>query len=97
MFISRADDHRCYALTDVWMRRGAEEQPEAKYGDLAALAIGKTDKALNWHGFIELYEQIFFPLREKPIKFLEIGIFKGGSIEVWQDYFPKAKIYGKFS
>jgi len=73
---------------------GTEEQTEAKYGDLATLAMGKTDKAMNWHGFIELYEQIFFPLRDKPIKFLEIGIFKGGSIEVWQDYFPKAKIYG---
>jgi len=45
-----------YAFADVWMRGGAKEQPGAKYGDLAALAMGKTDKALNWHGFIDLYE-----------------------------------------
>jgi hypothetical protein len=46
------------------------------------------------HGFIELYEHIFFPLKNSPIKILEIEIGAGGSLRVWRKYFPEAKIYG---
>jgi hypothetical protein len=37
---------------------------------------------------------LFEPLRNKPIKFAEIGIFRGSSILVWRYFFPRARIYG---
>ncbi|TCK06639.1 class I SAM-dependent methyltransferase [Phorcysia thermohydrogeniphila] len=48
-----------------------------------------TDK---WEGYIEFYEEIFSPFREKPIRLLEIGIQNGGSLEIWKKYFTKAKL-----
>lgn len=67
--------------------------PAQKFGDLSRMAKGKTDK-MDTHGFTEIYEHIFFPLRNSPIKVCEIGIWKGGSLQVWRDYFPKATVYG---
>jgi len=65
-----------------------------QFGELSSLAEGKTDKAMDAHGFTEIYEHIFYPLKNKPVKILEIGIGKGGSLALWQEYFPNANIYG---
>ena len=47
------------------------------------------------HSYIDFYEQIFFPLREKQINILEIGIYGGISILLWERYFKNAeKIVG---
>ncbi|MBR19559.1 MAG: hypothetical protein CMA64_05385 [Euryarchaeota archaeon] len=46
-----------------------------------------------WHSYSELYEADFEPMRNKPIKILEVGTFRGESINVWLDYFPNAIIY----
>jgi hypothetical protein len=67
---------------------------EYKFGKLSSLALGKTDKAMDWHGFTELYEHIFYPLKNKPIRIFEIGIKKGGSLILWRDYFPNATVFG---
>lgn len=66
----------------------------APFGDLDRLAIGRTDKAPEMHGFTEIYERFFLPLRNEPIRILEIGIDQGGSMRMWSDYFPKAEIFG---
>lgn len=51
--------------------------------------------------FIERYEQLFEPIRHKPLTLLEIGIggYKdpdkgGGSLRMWSEYFPAATIVG---
>jgi hypothetical protein len=49
---------------------------------------------MDGHGFTELYEQIFFPMKDSPIRIFEIGILDGGSLILWRDYFPNAEIYG---
>jgi hypothetical protein len=72
----------------------AELSKAKKHGELSLLALGKTDKAMNWHGYTEIYEHIFNPLKNSPIKICEIGIEEGGSLILWRDYFPKATIYG---
>ena len=51
------------------------------------------DKASK-HKYHTVYEPDFEPLRDKEINILEVGIFKGDSIKVWLDYFPKATVYG---
>lgn len=65
----------------------------SEFGELSLMAASKTDKAMNRHGFTEIYERFFFPLRNDPIRFFEIGIAKGGSLVLWSDYFPKASIF----
>lgn len=51
-----------------------------------------TDK--NNHGFIDEYASLFEKFREENFNFLEIGVFMGASIKMWNDYFTNAKIYG---
>ncbi|MDP7265737.1 MAG: hypothetical protein QGH39_09300 [Candidatus Thermoplasmatota archaeon] len=72
----------------------AESSEKYNFGELSALAHGKTDKSMEYHGFTEIYEHIFFPLKDLRIKIFEIGIAKGGSLFLWQDYFTNATIYG---
>jgi SAM-dependent methyltransferase len=43
--------------------------------------------------YIEFYSKLF-PPGFKINKFLEIGVLNGGSLKMWEEYFPKAKIYG---
>ena len=46
------------------------------------------------HGYERVYEPAFKDIRNEPLRILDIGIFKGASIEVWLDYFPNATIVG---
>jgi hypothetical protein len=49
----------------------------------------------KWHHYIPLYDRYFSAFRGKKIKFLEIGVCKGGSLQMWRKYFGKeAIIYG---
>src|SRR5512135_3110876 len=63
------------------------------FGDLYSLARGKTDKA-DTHGFTEIYEHMFYPLKSSPIRICEIGIAWGGSLDVWSRYFSRATVFG---
>lgn len=53
--------------------------------------LKKTDhRALTkWKHYFQIYEREMNRFLNKPISFLEIGVFKGGSIPMWKDYFPK--------
>ena len=46
----------------------------------------ETDKIAN--GFMPDYERILEPFRQRPVRVLEIGVFKGGSCKLWSDFFP---------
>lgn len=46
------------------------------------------------HPYTAPYSLLFEPLRHKPIKFAELGVFRGASVRAWRAYFPEAKIYG---
>ncbi|HUI65957.1 MAG TPA: class I SAM-dependent methyltransferase [Bacteroidota bacterium] len=52
-----------------------------------------TDKP-TFDSYFRNYERIFAPLVAKPVRLLELGINKGGSLELWRDYFPKGTIAG---
>ncbi len=58
-----------------------------------------TDKTSEGHGFngknyMNRYEFLFSPIREKVKSILEIGVLGGASLRVWEEYFPNATIYG---
>jgi hypothetical protein len=61
------------------------------FGQLAA-AARDTDKGPSQHNYTELYERLFFEWRNEPITIFEIGIANGGSLKMWQEYFPQARI-----
>ena len=45
------------------------------------------------HSYIEYYNQLFEPYKDKKINFLEIGLFFGHSIDLWDKYFnPESNI-----
>ena len=50
-----------------------------------------TDKSS--HGYTDVYYEAFKSLRDKPIKYLEIGVYHGQSILAFKDFFPNAEIY----
>jgi len=51
-----------------------------------------TDKIT--HRYLEVYDPILAPWVDKEIKLLEIGIHKGGSLQLWRDYFRLGTIIG---
>ena len=53
----------------------------------------RCDKGTK-HNYDKVYSELWESLRNKPINFLEVGIFKGLSTEAFLEYFPKAKFYG---
>ena len=52
-----------------------------------------TDKA-TLHRFTSFYNTLFSEKRRNVRRFLEIGVYKGESIEMWRDYFTSAKVFG---
>ena len=53
----------------------------------------KNDSNKKHHDYESVYEPYFRDLKNKEIKMLEIGIYKGGSAKTFRDYFFKSKIY----
>lgn len=52
-----------------------------------------TDK-ITHHGYHRFYPIFLDKLRDKEITMLEIGTEENKSLYMWQNYFPKARIYG---
>ncbi|MBF0265779.1 MAG: class I SAM-dependent methyltransferase, partial [Gammaproteobacteria bacterium] len=53
-------------------------------------------KVINkWRHYFPIYEKHLSPWRNKSINFLEIGVSKGGSLQMWHRFFgPMATIVG---
>jgi len=51
-----------------------------------------TDKVT--YGYLDVYDPILLPWVGNEVKLLEIGIYQGGSLELWRDYFPLGTIIG---
>jgi hypothetical protein len=41
----------------------------------------------KWAHYFEAYERELTRFRHRPIRFLEIGVFKGGSLPMWREFF----------
>jgi hypothetical protein len=44
--------------------------------------------------YLEVYDPILIPWVGKAITVLEIGVYRGGSLKLWRDYFPRGTIVG---
>jgi len=62
-----------------------------------------TDKGtlypnVSVHGYAPLYDELLTPLRDKPIRMLEVGVCMEGtegghSVRMWRDYFTSAQLF----
>jgi len=49
----------------------------------------------KWHHYFEIYSRHFGPYRNRPVRMLEIGVYRGGSLRMWKKYFhPESTIVG---
>lgn len=67
--------------------------PAAPQLGVLSAAAAATDKGPSQHNYTELYERLLFQWKDDPIKIFEIGVAEGGSLAMWQSYFPNARIF----
>lgn len=49
----------------------------------------------KWHHYFDVYERHLAPYHNRPVTLLEIGLWQGGSLRMWREYFgPAARICG---
>ena len=41
----------------------------------------------KWHHYFDIYERFLAPYRGQPVTVLEIGLWRGGSLRMWREYF----------
>jgi hypothetical protein len=56
------------------------------------LSVYDTDKITN--RYLIQYEPFLAPYVDAPVKLLELGIHRGGSLRLWRDYFARGSIVG---
>lgn len=57
--------------------------------------FSRWERINKWRHYLDIYERYLGPLRGTPIRLLEIGVFKGGSLRLWREYFgPQAELFG---
>jgi hypothetical protein len=49
----------------------------------------------KWSHYFDIYERFFERYVDQEVTILEIGVYRGGSLKMWKEYFgSKAQIYG---
>ncbi|AUX68151.1 hypothetical protein CHX26_00245 [Porphyrobacter sp. HT-58-2] len=74
-----------------------EQIDKTKYpGRCADIFFGNDKEGVfKWLHYLPIYDRIFGKYVDQPIRFLEIGVFRGGSLNLWREFFgPAATIYG---
>lgn len=62
------------------------------YEEIHSTAKLKSDK---WIHYFDIYDQYFNKFRNKSPTMVEVGVYDGGSIETWVEYFGEgANVYG---
>lgn len=55
----------------------------------------KSNQLHKWEHYFEIYDRHFHPYRGTGPVVVEIGVYHGGSLKMWKDYFgPGARIFG---
>lgn len=70
----------------------AVQETEYQYLDRLAVEAG-ADKSTLFHNYTEVYADYFGKIRDRKLTFLEIGIYEGASVKLWEKYFPNADLH----
>lgn len=83
------------AISD-FEHKGGRPENESRDGVFEELFWSQSERPLTkWHHYFSIYDRHFAPFRGRPIKFLEIGVAKGGSLDIWRKFFGEdATIFG---
>jgi hypothetical protein len=95
----RAHEGICRFQFDSHEASDIERDIQEKYendSELLGLFVKNRGNVVHkWHHFIPLYDRYFSPFRSRPVRFLEIGVSNGGSLQMWRKYFgDDAIIFG---
>lgn len=71
-------------------------EEEKNRSDLHRLFYSNDGQIVHkWKHYLSIYDRHLSRYRNKPVRLLEIGVFKGGSLQLWRKYFgPQATIFG---
>ena len=53
----------------------------------------RTDKNTQ-HSYLDLYQKLLYSKKDTAKNVLEIGVWEGGSIKLWNDFFTNAIVHG---
>lgn len=69
---------------------------KAHGGEMATLVFANEGEIVHkWLHYLPIYDTIFSRFRGTNVRFLEIGVFNGGSQKIWREYFGgEATIFG---
>ena len=67
---------------------------EEKFMRSSQLPLHQYDSDKITAGYLKRYDPIFQPWLNKEIVLLELGVYKGGSLLLWRDYFQFGTIIG---
>lgn len=57
-------------------------------------SLGARHRANKPTSYFQIYGEFLAPLRERPVRLLELGIATGASLLMWRDYFPAGLVSG---
>lgn len=91
----RAKGIREAAFSGTSIRQDIEERIGFR-GDIVDIYVTETPRLIHkWHHYLPIYDRYFSSWRNRPVRFLEIGVSQGGSLGFWRQYFgPDAIIFG---
>ncbi|HVQ07454.1 MAG TPA: class I SAM-dependent methyltransferase [Allosphingosinicella sp.] len=56
--------------------------------ELESIFLGHEGRPIHkWAHYLPIYDRLFALYRARPVTFLEIGVNRGGSLEMWRRYF----------
>lgn len=80
----------CYSVTDLVPDRIITHNRLEDF-----FFYGRHNPIRKWWHYFEIYHQYFNRFVGSNVKMLEIGVYKGGSLQMWKDYFGnKAMVVG---
>jgi Methyltransferase domain len=81
-------------MTPTTANRGLRSPTLDELAEKHGTDKGTVSQDLEPKGYTRLYERYLGPLRHEPITLLEIGVQAGASLRMWEEYFPRARIFG---
>jgi hypothetical protein len=88
---------RALAAKAAWTMASASDEPKIDENPLRDFFNARTEGRgiWKWTHYFDIYHRHLAKFRGLPINLLEIGVYGGGSLELWRDYLgPQANLYG---